>query len=234
MKSNYLKTFQALILLLASCITSHTANAQLIKLSITGNGNYHQYDDSSYVQKDFTVDLFMDLSTSRSTYLNTGMGETAEFYNALKYVKISSDVFSKQFTFGEPNSSSNKVFSHKYPQSHTVIGIEGTGRDTSGSSMIAFYMLFHTLSFIDIPLDTIPFDDDMTEGWDYINPFMGIGDYRGSDSFWANDGRRNAPNFYMSTYYEDSLKVSLVPEPSTLAIFDLALMGLASRRFKKS
>ncbi|MFT4940346.1 MAG: hypothetical protein ACI88A_003398 [Paraglaciecola sp.] len=61
-----------------------------------------------------------------------------------------------------------------------------------------------------------------------ISLTLGIGrQYKSTSDF---TGENFAPRTWNGTIYYD---ITSVPEPSTLAIFALGLMGLASRRFKK-
>jgi hypothetical protein len=55
-----------------------------------------------------------------------------------------------------------------------------------------------------------------------------------SDNYWGGSADQlGSFGEYTLTVSEGPVLVSEVPEPSTLAIFALGLMGLASRRFKK-
>lgn len=61
--------------------------------------------------------------------------------------------------------------------------------------------------------------------WSGFTPGNGVESSGGSFNNWSNNSRERA--FYLES------KATTVPEPSTLAILALGIMGLASRRFKK-
>ena len=67
--------------------------------------------------------------------------------------------------------------------------------------------------------------------------YMWLSNYVSNSTVLNHDGVNSSPNSYSSSMsflvYRDLNQVTDVPEPSTLAIFALGVMGLASRRFKK-
>ena len=120
-------------------------------------------------------------------------------------------------------NSSNLVFQDIIIENSVVQNHVGFPRDLSD---ILWSFDFSSMSLLSFD-NYFPFDN-----LDGQNPYLTMNINTSSSNFHATPSADYPTKFATSNFTQST--VNSVPEPSTLAIFALGMMGLATRRFKKN
>jgi hypothetical protein len=134
------------------------------------------------------------------------------------------------------NSEIESLFNQAFPTFYNIYPANTNYVDATDSGLVAnfndFQNLFGVHSFLSNSI-TNTYGRYIDE--DGIHRLMGVSGWNNTNRIWGLEASSTyslSSNDGMGIYLvrEDA---ESVPEPSTLAIFALAIMGLASRRFKK-
>ena len=253
MKFKFLNTVFAGLLISTSCLVS-VANAGLIntlvfgaddslaavKADILGSDARFNHASSSYAYAGQASNLAY-LQSFDSILFWTNYGAAAQNYGLLKqYVDTGGLV-----VLGTFNSQSNSGTGINMPGYNPITGSSGAYSSVSLGVFDNTSQLFagvNMLSSTDYNSDGLGVDTGATlvGSWNNGDPLVAINANKNviGVSLFPNVAQYGHASGDYRTLFANALayspsQVTAVPEPSTLAIFALGLIGLASRRFKK-
>jgi len=214
MNLRMLKKTVAALVLSVSCLVN-TASATLIT---TGNLEYNSLDDIITNTNTGITYLGWGLAaefTYQETLDATANGGLYEEYHIANVIEANE--FFNAATFNKIHSPGNYIIDNPL----TIMPGQRFGGSNVGASGYAWF-----LSDTEDMVNALHFENfgDIT-GFEFLNDYRTV---TGSDYYIG--GFRGTAISWLLVADE---KVPSVPEPSTLAIFALGMIGLASRRFKK-